>query len=64
MAAALVETFSVPYRPSNVVLFGASGAGMSSVINLLAGHPVAEVESGVETCTLGSHSHKINTGMQ
>lgn len=63
-ATALVEAFSAPHRRFNVVFFGARGAGMSSVVNLLAGHPVAEVGSGVETCTLGSHSYEINMGMQ
>ena len=48
---ALVETFGKPLRPFNVVLFGQTGAGMSSVINLLVGHPVTEVSIGLKTCT-------------
>lgn len=38
----------------NIVLFGETGVGKSSVINLLAGEPVAKVSSDVEGCTLQS----------
>lgn len=38
----------------NVILFGETGVGKSSVINLLAGQPIAKVSSDVEGCTLQS----------
>ncbi|KAH0826779.1 kinase-like domain-containing protein [Lanmaoa asiatica] len=63
-ATELVEKFGRPLRPFNVVFFGETGAGMSSVINLIAGHPVAEVSSCEKTCTSESCSYRINTGMQ
>ena len=62
-ATALSEEFNKPRRPFNVVFFGETGAGMSSVINLLVGYPVAEVSLGMKTCTLESRSYRINTGM-
>ncbi|KAG2088664.1 P-loop containing nucleoside triphosphate hydrolase protein [Suillus discolor] len=36
----------------NIVLFGASGAGKSSVVNLMAGENVAETSPSMERCTL------------
>ena len=63
-AKELVEQFSRPHRPFNVVFFGETGAGMSSVINLIAGHSVANVGTGAKTCTLASHPYKISTGIQ
>ena len=63
-AKELVEQFSRPYRPFNIVFFGETGAGMSSVINLIAGHSVADVGAGAKTCTLASHPYKISTGIQ
>ena len=57
-ATALVERFS---KPRNVVFFGKAGAGKSSVINLIAGRPVAQVTSDIESCTLGSTSYVIDT---
>lgn len=38
----------------NVILFGETGVGKSSVINLLAAEPIAKVSSDVEGCTLQS----------
>ncbi|KAG8216991.1 hypothetical protein J3R82DRAFT_7304 [Butyriboletus roseoflavus] len=60
-ATALVEGFS---RPRNIVFFGKAGAGKSSVINLIAGHPVANVTSDVESCTLDSSPYTIDTPMK
>ncbi|KAF8547376.1 hypothetical protein OG21DRAFT_1517415 [Imleria badia] len=53
-----------PPRPFNVVLFGETGVGKSSVINLLAGHQVARVSSALCNCTLNYCSYNIDTGMQ
>ena len=64
-ATTLVKQFNRPHRPFNVVFFGKAGSGKSSVINLLAGHPIAQVSSGVNVCTSEFHSYKIATqGMQ
>ena len=60
-ATALVEKFSGPQRPINVVLFGKAGVGKSSLINLISGRPVARVTSDTESCTLDSTSYLIDT---
>ena len=39
-------------RSLNIVLFGQTGSGKSSVINLIAGRQVAEVSHGADACTL------------
>ena len=36
----------------NIILFGQTGAGKSSVVNLMAGHEVAQTSAGTERCTL------------
>ena len=38
--------------PLNVILFGQTGSGKSSLINLMAGQNVAKVSSGAAGCTL------------
>ncbi|KAI9569758.1 P-loop containing nucleoside triphosphate hydrolase protein [Boletus coccyginus] len=48
-------------RPANVVFFGNTGSGKSSLINLIAGHTIAEVSSG-GVCTLDSRPYKIRIG--
>jgi len=62
--AELLPKFRRPPRLFNVVFFGESGAGVSSVINLIAGNPVAAVSSAIKGCTTHSHSYHINTGTQ
>ncbi|KXN92627.1 hypothetical protein AN958_02292 [Leucoagaricus sp. SymC.cos] len=44
----------------NVILFGASGAGKSSIVNMLASGPVAEIGSGVQACTFESREYNVN----
>ena len=44
-------------RPKNVILFGETGVGKSSVINLMAGEEVAEISYGLEGCTLGAKAY-------
>ncbi|KXN92625.1 Alpha-aminoadipic semialdehyde synthase, mitochondrial [Leucoagaricus sp. SymC.cos] len=44
----------------NVILFGASGAGKSSIVNMLASGPVAEVSSGIQACTFKSREYNVN----
>ena len=60
-ATALVDVFSRPRNQLNAVFFGKTGAGKSSVINLIAGRPVAQVTSDTEPCTLDSNSYTIDT---
>ena len=61
-AKTLVERFRLPRRPFRVVLFGETGTGKSSVINLIVGKSVASVSSRIEGCTLSSCCYEINTG--
>ncbi|KAI6044683.1 P-loop containing nucleoside triphosphate hydrolase protein [Pisolithus marmoratus] len=46
----------------NIILFGETGVGKSSVVNLIAGRPVAEVSPDVEGCTLQSKEYKFDVG--
>ncbi|KAF8557992.1 hypothetical protein OG21DRAFT_1504664 [Imleria badia] len=62
-ATRLVEIFRLPKRPFHAILFGEAGVGKSSVINLVVGDSVADVSSGINSCTLNYRSHKVNTGM-
>ncbi|KAF8836430.1 P-loop containing nucleoside triphosphate hydrolase protein [Paxillus ammoniavirescens] len=41
-------------RSMNIILFGETGVGKSSVINLIAGRQVANVSSDVNGCTMSS----------
>lgn len=62
-ATILVQKFRLPKRPFHAILFGESGVGKSSIVNLVVGDSVAEVSSGINSCTLKYRSYKINTGM-
>jgi hypothetical protein len=44
----------------NIILFGETGVGKSSVINLIAGRKVAEVSSDVNGCTMSSTRHTFH----
>ncbi|OAX35940.1 P-loop containing nucleoside triphosphate hydrolase protein [Rhizopogon vinicolor AM-OR11-026] len=44
----------------NIVLFGQSGAGKSSVINLMAGEEKAKTSLGTERCTMHWEEHPIS----
>ena len=46
----------------NVVLFGVSGCGKSSIINLLAEKPVAMVSSDANVCTIRSKCYPLTLG--
>ena len=46
----------------NVILFGETGVGKSSVINLMARRPVAETSTEVDGCTLKSNDYQFNIG--
>jgi len=43
----------------NIILFGETGVGKSSVINLIAGKPVAGVSSDADGCTMTSTYYKF-----
>ncbi|KAJ8584516.1 hypothetical protein M405DRAFT_452589 [Rhizopogon salebrosus TDB-379] len=43
----------------NIVLFGETGAGKSSVINLMAGHDRAKTSTDMERCTMQWQEHPI-----
>lgn len=46
--------------PPNIVLFGETGAGKSSVVNLLAGANVASTSSGSIGCTFKSTAYNVS----
>lgn len=48
----------------NVVVFGESGVGKSSLINLIAGKKVSETSSGALGCTLEYKQHLLDLGDQ
>ncbi|KAG1812605.1 kinase-like domain-containing protein [Suillus subaureus] len=48
--------------PLNVLLFGETGVGKSSVINLIMGGDVAQTSPDGATCTLTHTCHKIDLG--
>jgi len=45
--------------PANVVIFGETGAGKSSLTNLIVGEDVAETSSGAMGCTFESKSYEV-----
>ncbi|KIM65688.1 hypothetical protein SCLCIDRAFT_112347 [Scleroderma citrinum Foug A] len=50
-------------RSINIILFGETGVGKSSIVNLIAGHTIAEISADVEACTLESKEYKFNVDM-
>jgi predicted GTPase len=46
----------------NIVIFGQTGAGKSSIINMLAGKPVAEVSECASGCTSSNKRYSIRIG--
>lgn len=53
---------SVPAQDIHVILFGETGVGKSSLVNLLAGWPVAEVSPDSVACTLTSSEYQFQLG--
>lgn len=45
--------------PANVVIFGETGAGKSSVINMIVGEEVAETSGSATGCTFESKPHQV-----
>ncbi|KAG6334234.1 hypothetical protein ID866_4852 [Astraeus odoratus] len=46
----------------NIILFGQTGVGKSSVVNLIAGNPIAKVSSDAVGCTLSSTEYHFVAG--
>ncbi|KIJ58061.1 hypothetical protein HYDPIDRAFT_44651 [Hydnomerulius pinastri MD-312] len=49
-------------KPKNVILFGETGVGKSSVINLMAGYDVAKSSPDLQGCTLEAHEYAFTLG--
>ncbi|KAI6030463.1 P-loop containing nucleoside triphosphate hydrolase protein [Pisolithus orientalis] len=60
-AKPLLPDNSLP-KEVNVILFGQTGVGKSSVVNLIAGRPVAEVSPDAEGCTMSSTEYRFVVG--
>ncbi|KAF9244993.1 P-loop containing nucleoside triphosphate hydrolase protein [Melanogaster broomeanus] len=60
--ATTASTEPSPDRVFKIVLFGETGSGKSSIINLLAGSPVAEVTPSVDACTKLPRWYQISIG--
>ncbi|KAI6044897.1 P-loop containing nucleoside triphosphate hydrolase protein [Pisolithus marmoratus] len=60
-AKALPLSDSLP-KEINIILFGQTGAGKSSVVNLIAGKPIADVGADVERCTMSSTEYQFAVG--
>ena len=43
----------------NVLIFGETGVGKSSIINLIAGEPLADISSGATVCTMEATSYDV-----
>jgi predicted GTPase len=48
--------------PLNVIVFGETGSGKSSIVNMLAGSVVAPISSGAKGCTFKSDSYLVDIG--
>ncbi|KZP07612.1 P-loop containing nucleoside triphosphate hydrolase protein, partial [Athelia psychrophila] len=48
--------------PTNVVIFGETGVGKSSLINMIAGREIANVANAARGCTFQSTSYDMNVG--
>ncbi|KAN0090955.1 P-loop containing nucleoside triphosphate hydrolase protein [Tylopilus felleus] len=46
----------------NIILFGETGVGKSSVINLIAGRSIAETSPDVQGCTMSFKPYSFNVG--
>jgi len=45
--------------PLNVILFGETGVGKSSIVNLIAGHNVAKTSQNVNGCTMKATEYRL-----
>ena len=55
-----VNFYSQTTKARNIVIFGDSGVGKSSLINMLAGRKTAETSNGVLGCTFQSRQYTIS----
>jgi len=55
----LAKLIHVDTNQRNVVIFGQTGAGKSSILNMLAGEKVATVSGGASGCTSSNQSYPI-----
>ncbi|KAG9316422.1 P-loop containing nucleoside triphosphate hydrolase protein [Chiua virens] len=46
----------------NIILFGETGVGKSSVINLISGRPIAQTSPDVQGCTMSFKPYTFNVG--
>ncbi|KAI6127662.1 P-loop containing nucleoside triphosphate hydrolase protein [Pisolithus croceorrhizus] len=58
-----LQPYASPLKEVNVILFGQTGVGKSSVVNLIAGRPVAEVSPDAQVCTMSSTEYRFVVGM-
>ena len=54
------EPEHAPSQVPNILVFGETGVGKSSVINMIAGNEVAGISSAASGCTLGSQSYLVS----
>ena len=52
----------MPPQTLNIVLFGETGVGKSSVINLIAGRPIAKTSPDADGCTMHSQDYRFDLG--
>ncbi|KAG1904909.1 P-loop containing nucleoside triphosphate hydrolase protein [Suillus fuscotomentosus] len=57
---AVCDLIELCFPVRNIVLFGASGVGKSSVLNLMAGKEVAKTSLGMKCCTLHWQDYAID----
>ncbi|EIW86066.1 hypothetical protein CONPUDRAFT_94334 [Coniophora puteana RWD-64-598 SS2] len=49
-------------QPLNIILFGETGAGKSSIVNMLTGHPIAEISNEAQGCTFKFDWYPVDIG--
>ncbi|KZP12313.1 hypothetical protein FIBSPDRAFT_836354, partial [Athelia psychrophila] len=60
--AAAIANEVVLDAPTNVIIFGETGVGKSSVINMIAGREISKVANTARGCTFQSTSYDMNIG--
>ncbi|KAL4073310.1 P-loop containing nucleoside triphosphate hydrolase protein [Scleroderma yunnanense] len=60
-AKQLLSPGSLP-KEINIILFGQTGVGKSSIVNLIAGAPIADVSADVVGCTMSSTEYRFIVG--